>query len=69
MMVQVLCHFADRVGCLKEVVLGAGSHFGCLVNFPIDIVWKGEREKKKVLFLFFYFPFGTRLLSARNLFS
>ena len=37
-MVQVLCHFADRVGCLKEVVLGAGSHFGCLVNFPIDIV-------------------------------
>ena len=21
---QVLCHFADRVGCLKEVVLGEG---------------------------------------------
>ena len=22
------------------------SNFGCLVNFPIDIVWKGEGEKK-----------------------
>ena len=28
-------------------------NFDCLVNFPIDIVWKGEGEKK-VLFLFFW---------------
>ena len=46
------------------------SNFGCLAYFPVNIVWKGKGEKKEFfIYLFFYFPFGTWLLSARNLFS
>ena len=63
---QCIYKFADNPQQLNVLRSAAGFWMDGLVNFPTDIVWKGGGEKKT---FFFYFPFGTWLLSARNLFS
>ena len=74
---QCIYKFADHPQQLNVLRSAVGFWMDGLVNFPIDIVRNGEGEQKTAFlpfflfffFFFFNFPFGTWLLSARNLFS
>ena len=62
---QCVYMFADNPQQLNVIRSAAGFWMDGLVNFPIDIVWKGEGEQKKVFDFFFFLLFFTFHLANR----
>ena len=56
---QCIYKLADNPQQLNVLISAAGFWMDGLVNFPIDIVWKGEENKKteKIFFSFLFFFF------------